>query len=197
MAYTFTYVASMEELESEFRGCTREITEMVMHWSANFIDQDLGAEEIHSVHQNMGFSGCAYHYIVKRDGTVQRGRPLNIKGAHAAELGHNNYSIGFAFVAGYNCTSGTRNPNRYISADSITQAQWDSAKKFVGTFFRVWPGGQVLGHNDTDNNKVDPGIDIESWITTTFNRRNAREHTRDLGPLSTSELIQLRASQRT
>jgi hypothetical protein len=193
--YAFTFVSSMEELEAELRSATREITETVIHWTANFIDQPhIGAEDIHQWHLDRGWSGCGYHYIFKRNGTIQRGRPINIVGAHAAELGHNNYSIGVSHVAGYNCVSGTPNPNRFISAESITDAQWRAQKNFLEVFYRVFPGGQVLGHNQTDNNKTDPGFDVDSYILNEFNKRNAFVYNRDRGPLSRSELIAARRS---
>jgi N-acetylmuramoyl-L-alanine amidase len=194
-AYAFTLVSSMEELEAELRSATREITETVIHWTANFIDQPhIGSEDIHQWHLDRGFSGCGYHYIFKRDGSIQRGRPINIEGAHAAELGHNRYSIGVAHVAGYNCVSGTPNPNRFISSESISNAQWKAQRDFLEVFYRVFPGGQVLGHNQTDNNKVDPGFDVDTYILNEFNKRNAFFYNRDKGPLSRSELIAARRS---
>jgi hypothetical protein len=194
-AYAFTFVSSMEELEAELRSATREITEVVIHWTGNFIDQPhIGAEDVHQWHLDRGFSGCGYHYIFKRDGSIQRGRPINIEGAHAAELGHNQYSIGVSHVAGYNCVSGTLNPNRFISSESISDAQWKAQKDFLEVFYRVFPGGQVLGHNQTDNNKTDPGFDVDTYILNEFNKTNAFFYNRDRGPLSRAELITARSS---
>lgn len=191
--YAFTYISSMEELEAELRSATREITETVIHWTGNFINQPhIGAEDIHQWHLDRGWSGCGYHYIFKRDGSIQRGRPINIQGAHAAELGHNNYSIGVSHVAGYNCVSGTPNPGRFISAESISDAQWKAQRDFLEVFYRVFPGGQVLGHNQTDNNKTDPGFDVDAYILQEFNKRNAFVYNRDRGPLSRAELIAAR-----
>lgn len=192
-SYTFTFISSMEELEAELRSATREITETVIHWTGNYIDQPhIGSEEVHSWHLDRGWSGCGYHYIIKRDGTIQRGRPINIQGAHAGNLNHNRYSIGISHVAGYNCVSGTPNPNRFISAESISDPQWRAQRDFLEVFYRVFPGGQVLGHNQTDDNKIDPGFDVDAYILNTFNKRNAFVYNRDRGPLSRAELIQAR-----
>jgi len=193
-SYAFTIIGSMEELEAELRTATREITETVIHWTANYIDQaHIGAEDVHAWHLERGFSGCGYHYIIKRDGSIQRGRPINLEGAHAADLGHNNYSIGISHVAGYNCTSGTPNPDRYISAESINDAQWRSQRDFLEVFYRVFPGGQVLGHNQiAQSGKVDPGFDVDAYILNTFGKRNVYAYNRDLPPLSRAELIAAR-----
>jgi hypothetical protein len=195
--YAFTFISSMEELEAELRSATREITETVIHWSGNFINQPhIGAEDIHQWHLSDGKSGCAYHYIFKRDGSIQRGRPINIEGAHALELGHNKYSIGVSHIAGYNCVSGTPDPDRFISAESISDAQWKAQKDFLEVFYRVFPGGQVLGHNQIDDNKIDPGFDIDAYILNIFNKTNAFVYNRDRGPLSRTELIEARRTGR-
>ena len=190
-SWAFTYISSLEELEAELRSATREITETVIHWTANYTNQaTVGAEQIHNVHLQRGFSGCGYHYIIKRDGRIQRGRPLNRQGAHALDFGHNRYSIGISHVAGYNCTSGTPNPNRYISSDSINTAQWSAQRAFLTAFYRVFPGGQVLGHYQcTTSGKVDPGFDVDAYIRNTFNKTNALQYANNYRPLSRQQLI--------
>lgn len=195
-SYAFTIIGSLEELEAELRTATREITETVIHWTANYIDQPhIGAEDVHSWHLQRGFSGCGYHYIIKRDGSIQRGRPINLQGAHAVDLGHNRYSIGISHVAGYNCTAGTPNPNRYISSESISDAQWRAQRDFLEVFYRVFPGGQVLGHNQiSQSGKVDPGFDVDAYILNTFGKRNVYTYNRDLPPLSRAELVAARGA---
>jgi N-acetylmuramoyl-L-alanine amidase len=172
--YNFTFVNSFEELVSDFRATTREITEVVVHWTAHYIDQGhVGSEEVHQIGLSRGFAGCSYHYIIKRDGSIQRGRPINKMGAHALENGHNRYSIGVSFVAGYNCASGTSNRERYVSSESISSEQWNSMDQFARAFYDVWPGGQFWGHNDTDpQNKPDPGIDVPEYVYRKFRKKN-------------------------
>lgn len=188
--YSFTFVNSYEELVSDFRATTRDITETVVHWTAHYIDQGhVGAEEVHQMALGRGFSGCSYHYIIKRDGSIQRGRPVNKMGAHAKENGHNRYSIGVSFVAGYNCPSGTPNRNSYISSESVSSEQWNSMDQFIRAFYDVWPGGQVWGHNDTDpGNKSDPGIDIPEYVYRKFRKRNISE-SGTLSPLSPNQIV--------
>ena len=187
--YTFMPITSTEELAAELRSASREITETVVHWTANYIDQDIGAREIHNVGLQRGFAGCSYHFIIRRDGTIERGRPIGLKGAHAKANGHNNFSIGISFVAGYNCLSGTPNPERYVSAQSITPAQWKSLDSYLETFWQVYPGGQVFGHNNTDpGNKPDPGVDMPTYIYNKFGKSNVTTGTQ--APLTTAALAQ-------
>lgn len=191
--YVFEEVNSVEELIAEFRGMTREITEFVLHWTANFNNQGhVGAREIHQVALNrtdFNFDGCCYHYIIKRDGTIERGRPVNIQGAHAGSGGHNKFSIGVSFVAGYNCNSGTRNPGRFQSAESITPAQFQAFDNWAHAFYTVWPAGQAFGHNDTDpGRKPDPGFDVPAYVEQKFSKRNIVAASQ--GPLSPLALSQ-------
>lgn len=48
--------------------------------------------DIHQWHLNNGWSGCGYHFFVRKDGNIFRGRPENTIGAHT--LGHNMNSLG-------------------------------------------------------------------------------------------------------
>ena len=169
-AYKFDYVETYEELAADFYASTRDITEVVVHWSATYLNQDIGADEIHEWHTQRGFSGIGYHYVIRKDGRIQRGRPIDRTGAHAKDNGHNNFSIGLCLVGGYNCMTGTPNSEKHVSGASINSDQIDTLDEFLDAFYMVWPGGQVWGHIDVDNKgKVDPGLDmpefVENWYT--------------------------------
>ena len=178
--YNFTTIGGSEELEADFTSATRDITEVVVHWTASYIDQDIGVEEIHRWHQENGWSGIGYHYVIRRDGSIERGRPINYIGAHALANGHNNRSIGVAFVGGYitpHSGAGQMAPAQ-TGPESFTAAQNTSFKSFMKTFFDVFPGGQAFGHMDTDPlNKIDPGFSVEDYILTNFNKRNISQGT--------------------
>ena len=171
--YGFTYISSEEELEAELRSVSREITEVVVHWTGTFLNQDIGSEEVHEWHTQRGFSGCGYHYIIRKDGRLQRGRPINKVGAHALDNGHNNRSIGISFVAGYNCMSGTPNRGNYVNSGSINEKQFAAFDQFMKNFYKVYPGGQAFGHVDTDDKgKQDPGFDVETYVNNKFGKEN-------------------------
>jgi len=178
MAEQFSYVETQEELDATFVSATREITEVVVHWTANFIDQDLRAEQIHQAHLNRGFNEIGYHFVILRDGSLQRGRDINKAGAHA--LRRNEHSIGVSFVGGINLTSSEANRlggyqavasnARYASPDSLTDAQFTTFDMFMDSFFKAFPYGQAFGHNDTDpNRKPDPGFDVREYCKNKFN----------------------------
>lgn len=71
----------------------RHVTDMiVVHHTGNPTDDDLPAETIHRAHKANGWAGIGYHYVVRKDGTIERGRPHWTTGAHAE--GENWHTIG-------------------------------------------------------------------------------------------------------
>lgn len=71
----------------------RNMTNMiVVHHTGNPVDDDLGAEEIHASHKAQGWAGIGYHYVIRKDGTIEVGRPVWSVGAHA--YGRNRDTIG-------------------------------------------------------------------------------------------------------
>ena len=187
-AYKFTRVNGLEELEAEFRSATRDITEVVVHWTAHFINQDIGAEEIHGQHKTDGFKGIGYHYVIRKDGTIERGRPINKRGAHAKANGHNKYSIGVAFVGGYMVNSNIGLANPPYGKESINDEQMSALKMFFNAFYKVWPGGQAWGHNDTDpQNKPDPGFPVPEFVRSKFGKENVSASGTD-APLSPEQI---------
>lgn len=65
---------------------------IVIHHTGNPIDDDCSAEQIHQSHLAQGWSGIGYHYVIRKDGTIEQGRPHWVVGAHA--YGDNNHTIG-------------------------------------------------------------------------------------------------------
>lgn len=191
--YQFTTVAGTEELEADFVSATRDITEVVVHWTGTYIDQDIGAEDVHYWHQQRGWSGCGYHYVIRRDGTIERGRPINYTGAHAKANGHNNQSIGVSFVGGYTVPSTGNGSNSPTGSSSFTAAQNVAFNRFMSTFYKAFPGGQAFGHMDTDpSQKIDPGFSVANYVFTNFGKKNVSSATSQ--PLTVAELQTYRAS---
>ena len=72
---------------------TRRITDqIVIHHTGNPWDDDLSAAEIDASHKAQGWTCIGYHYVIRKDGTVEEGRPHWTVGAHA--YGHNSHTIG-------------------------------------------------------------------------------------------------------
>lgn len=82
------------ETNLQFGNLTqRNYTEkIVIHHTGNSSDDNLSAAKIHQIHLNQKWVGIGYHFVVRKDGSVERGRPLNCIGSHA--YGYNYCSIG-------------------------------------------------------------------------------------------------------
>lgn len=57
------------------------------------------AEQVHAWHLANGWAGIGYHYFIRKDGRVYRGRPENTVGAHAGN--NNSDSIGICFEGNF------------------------------------------------------------------------------------------------
>ena len=72
---------------------TRRVTDLiVIHHTGNAVDDDLSAAEIDASHKGQGWTCIGYHYVIRKDGTVEVARPHWTVGAHA--YGHNSHTIG-------------------------------------------------------------------------------------------------------
>lgn len=176
--WDFSDIESFDELEGMFRAVNRapgrEIAGAIVHWSASFLDQNVGSEWIDDIHRARGFSGCGYHIIIRRDGTMQRGRPLNRSGAH--DKNNNATFLGFCFIGGVNeFSSRAVKPFwKYASVESLTPAQFKTYDGLMRTFHKVFPYAQVQGHYATSTEgKVDPGFDVVGYSESKFNHRNS------------------------
>lgn len=84
----------------EFRSLSeRPYTDMVVIHHVGEIDRDVSAEEIHGWHLANGWAGIGYHYVIRKDGTIERGRPRQYTGSHA--YGFNSRSIGINVVGDF------------------------------------------------------------------------------------------------
>ena len=110
---------------------------IVVHHTGNLYDDDMSAEQIHSSHLAQGWSGIGYHYVIRKDGTIEQGRPLWAVGAHAA--GENWHTIGIHLSGNFEIAE-------------PTTRQIESAAYLIGWLcecYDITPDkDHVLGHRD-------------------------------------------------
>lgn len=76
---------------------------IVVHSTKTKSNQDLNAKDITLLHRKEGFFHNAFHFIIKRDGTIEEGRPEDMSGAILPinqPLITNQNSIAIALVGG-------------------------------------------------------------------------------------------------
>ena len=69
----------------------RKTNRIVVHHTAG---HDNSVPEIHQMHLNRGWTGIGYSYILRQDGTIERGRPEALRGAHAGDANVDSIGIG-------------------------------------------------------------------------------------------------------
>lgn len=132
-----------------------DIKYIVIHCSATPETMDIGAEEIRGWHLQRGWLDIGYHFVIKRDGTVEGGRDLKVPGAHAR--GFNNKSWGICLVGGVE--SDLKKPEA-----NFTHAQWEALERTVRLMKGFHPNAEVLGHRDLPNvSKACPSFDAKVW----------------------------------
>lgn len=136
----------------------RKIDLLLVHCSATPPDMDIGAAEIRRWHVNDNqWSDIGYHYVIRRNGEIEPGRPERTVGAHAR--GHNANSIGVCLVGGVR-----RNAGQLIAQENFTPAQWTALRSQLEDLLNRYPGARVLGHRDVDNSKECPSFSTRDWM---------------------------------
>ena len=128
----------------------RTITLIVIHCSAVRPDQTSSAEQIDSWHKSRGWKGIGYHYVVRRNGIVETGRPIEEVGAHVK--GHNKYSIGICYEGGLDAAG--------QPADTRTPEQRKALRELVEKLHTSFPKALIVGHHDLDPKKECPCFDV-------------------------------------
>ena len=123
----------------------RKIRYIVVHCSDTPNDRDVDAATIHEWHKERGFDGIGYHFVIRRDGTIENGRPIYWKGAHAKKVNHN--SIGICLVG----------------RDVFTTEQLASLELEIRRQLADRPHLRVKGHYQFDDHKTCPNFDAEQW----------------------------------
>lgn len=128
---------------------------LVVHVTATPPSADIGVKEVRAMHRARGFSDVGYHYVIRRDGTVEAGRPENQIGAHVA--GFNSISLGVSMVGGVDARGKAEN--------NATPAQMESLYKLLVRLVEEYPDAKICGHRDLspDGNR-DGVIEPGEWI---------------------------------
>ena len=128
----------------------RLITLIVIHCSAVKPDQQSSVAQIDTWHHDRGYKfGVGYHYVIRRDGTIEAGRPEWMVGAHC--VNHNKYSIGVCYEGGLDA--------RGQPADTRTAEQKATLRQLLTDLHRRYPRAVIVGHHDLNPQKDCPCIE--------------------------------------
>lgn len=127
---------------------------IVVHSSATPPDMDIGAYEISRWHKDRGFDDIGYHVVIRRDGEIEYGRPLDVRGAHAK--GFNSRSIGVCVVGGVDSN---------MEAElNFTEEQFSSLDRVLTALQGLFLDTSVVGHKDLPATSTKcPSFDVIFW----------------------------------
>lgn len=92
------------------------------------------AEQVDSWHKGNGWTGIGYHFFIRKDGSIYRGRPEWAVGAHAE--GKNTISMGV-------CAEGN-----YETEKTMPNAQKKAIKELLTYLKGKYPNAGIKGHKE-------------------------------------------------
>lgn len=117
----------------------RRIDEIIVHCSASRAGADFSAADIDRWHRARGWKGIGYHYVVRLDGAIEKGRDEAEVGAHCT--GHNRNSIGICYIGGVKADGVT-------PADTRTPAQREALLALLQRLKARYPEAKIYGHRN-------------------------------------------------
>lgn len=118
----------------------RPKTDMIVIHHVGIPDGDTPAAAIHRAHLANGWAGIGYHYVIRKDGTIERGRPLATVGAHAE--GQNYHTVGINVTGNFD-------------KEIPTPAQIHALEGLVAWLCKTYditPGpSTIVGHRDVNS----------------------------------------------
>ena len=92
-------------------------------------------ESIHAEHIARGWAGIGYHFYVRRDGSIYRGRPLGTWGAHCEKC--NSTAVAVCFEGNF-------------ETEQMPAAQIRAGRELVSYLKGIYPSVAVKRHKDFD-----------------------------------------------
>lgn len=117
------------------------VTKVILHCS-DWDGEPQTTETIRSWHFQRGFKEIGYHWVIRKDGVLEPGRPMTQQGAHC--LGQNDTSIGI-------CLCG-----RHM----FTEVQFVTLRRLLKFVHDIFPAATLHGHNEFNQNKTCPNFDL-------------------------------------
>ena len=91
------------------------------------------ADDIHKIHLGKDWAGIGYHFYVRKDGSVYRGRPIDKTGAHTT--GYNSQSVGICFEGNF-------------ENETMSEVQKKAGQELIFYLKTIYPNAEVKRHRD-------------------------------------------------
>ena len=153
----------------------RKINEIIIHCSDTQEGCDVTAKAIRSWHTTpkekggRGWRDIGYHYVIRLDGTIELGRPLEKAGAHCIGRkgeDHNSHSIGICYIGGRHI----KEDGTWEWGDTRTEEQKDAMARLVAMLLEAFPQATVHGHYEFAA-RACPCFDVQRRLRTDYESR--------------------------
>lgn len=129
----------------------RHIDKIIIHCTATKEGVDVSAATINDWHIHRGWKGIGYHFVIRLDGSIEKGRPVEQIGAHVQ--GMNRNSIGVVYVGGLDQNKKPK--------DTRTKKQKKALIELIADLQDQFPEATIHGHNEFAA-KACPCFDVQS-----------------------------------
>lgn len=130
----------------------KETNAIFVHCSATKPSMDIGVREIRQWHKEKGWLDIGYHFVIRRDGTVEAGREQSAVGSHVQ--GHNSDSVGVCLVGGID---GKGNFEANFTSEQMT-----ALRSLLVSLQVEYPKAILRAHHDVAP-KACPSFDLVHW----------------------------------
>lgn len=141
----------MPKVQFKLRSSTEAI---FVHCSATKPSMDVGVREISQWHKELGWLAIGYHFVIRRDGTIEEGRPVDVVGSHVKDW--NSKSVGVCLVGGID-------DKGHFEAN-FTPAQMFELRGLLQTLLAKYPGAKLMAHHAVAP-KACPSFNLNRWWT--------------------------------
>lgn len=150
-------------------GTNSPIVAVTVHCSASKPDVYVDAKVIDRWHRLRGFAQIGYHYVIKRDGTIELGRPHHVIGAHVE--GHNKGNLGICLAGGVD--------ENGRSVANYTPEQYKSLITLLNELLIKYPRAEIKGHRDWAGVRKDcPCFNVKQWW-----EKHSDDHLKGVAPV--------------
>lgn len=127
-------------------------------------------EQIHEAHKNRGWAGIGYHYFVRKDGRIYKGRPDRAIGSHCK--GHNTGTVAICAEGDYN-------------TEQMPEAQKNAIIELGIYLWDKYSLKDVRGHKEVPYDTDCPGKNypLQEIKTKIRNKQAVTEHKSNFKPL--------------
>ena len=133
----------------------RAVTEAIfVHCSATKASMNVGLREIRQWHKEQGWLDVGYHFIIRRDGTIEEGRPVDVVGSHVKDW--NSKSVGVCLVGGID--------DKGKFEANFTPVQMQSLRGLLQTLMVQYPEAKLMAHHQVAP-KACPSFNLKRWWT--------------------------------